>query len=74
MPKHVLALSSIMISKITTISLDLCLPMDEYWSIIDLNRDTVMAILALMDPHGTRQRKQCRMERRVYRSMVGNFS
>lgn len=36
-------------------------------------RDTVMAMLSLMDPHGTEQRKKRRLERRVYRSKVGNL-
>ena len=47
-------------------------PDDHYHNYGYTNRDTVMALLALMDPHGTRQRKQRRIERRVYRSMVSN--
>ena len=35
-------------------------------------RDTVMYILALMDPEGTRQRASRKLKRRIYRSKV-NF-
>ena len=38
------------------------------------DRDTVMALLALIDPHSTGLWKRYRLERRVYRSKVGTTS